>query len=224
MPTKWTQGELEASVAAYMEMRRNELNGVEYSKQAYYRDLSNRFDRSAKAFEYRMQNISYVFSIMGRRWINGLPPAKNVGINVARDIENIINRLEKRRDAPVASFEVEVANIRKKKDRLPPRGNEKPSAIDVTTTRFMRSAEVVAWVLDLANGTCECCGKQAPFMRDHGTPFLEVHHLKRLADGGSDTISNAIAICPNCHRELHYGADKDQRRLVMYDLLERLVE
>ena len=42
---------------------------------------------------------------------------------------------------------------------------------------------------------------EAPFIKENGAPFLEIHHLKRLADGGSDTISNTVAICPNCHRE-----------------------
>ncbi|WP_444959398.1 HNH endonuclease [Microbulbifer sp. ZKSA002] len=42
-------------------------------------------------------------------------------------------------------------------------------------------------------------------MTAEGEPFLEVHHLRRLADNGSVTITNAVALCPNCHREFHYG-------------------
>jgi 5-methylcytosine-specific restriction protein A len=34
---------------------------------------------------------------------------------------------------------------------------------------------------------------------------LEVHHKIRLADGGFDTVENAIAVCPNCHRQCHHG-------------------
>jgi 5-methylcytosine-specific restriction protein A len=34
---------------------------------------------------------------------------------------------------------------------------------------------------------------------------LEVHHKKQLSEGGEDTVENAIALCPNCHREAHYG-------------------
>ncbi|TOJ58505.1 hypothetical protein CGI36_22670 [Vibrio parahaemolyticus] len=26
-----------------------------------------------------------------------------------------------------------------------------------------------------------------------------------LKDGGSDTVENVKALCPNCHREAHYG-------------------
>lgn len=34
-------------------------------------------------------------------------------------------------------------------------------------------------------------------------PFLEVHHVKWLAKGGSDTVNNVVALCPNCHRKMH---------------------
>ena len=87
----------------------------------------------------------------------------------------------------------------------------------------MRDANIVAWILDLADGVCECCGKVSPFIREDGTEYLEVHHLKRLADGGSDTLSNAVAVCPNCHRELHYGVNKAKKRLELYGIVERLV-
>ncbi len=42
------------------------------------------------------------------------------------------------------------------------------------------------------------------FEREDGSP-LEVHHVIRPADGGSDTINNSVALCHNCHRELHFG-------------------
>lgn len=71
---------------------------------------------------------------------------------------------------------------------------------------FERNPDVVAEVLFRANGICELCGRTAPFRRAAGgTPYLEVHHRTRLADGGDDTVQNAIALCPNCHRQQHYG-------------------
>lgn len=85
-------------------------------------------------------------------------------------------------------------------------GEKHPKQITVTRKDYTRSAVVVAKVLERANGMCERCGAPAPFMRaSDGTPYLEVHHKVRLADGGEDTIENTIAVCPNCHRELHFG-------------------
>ena len=81
-----------------------------------------------------------------------------------------------------------------------------PDQIQVYRTEYRRNPDVVAEVRIRANGICEYCRKSAPFFRpSNGQPFLEVHHKKRLADGGEDTVENAIAVCPNCHRELHYG-------------------
>lgn len=81
-----------------------------------------------------------------------------------------------------------------------------PRRIEVTTCAFERNPDVVAKVLLRAAGKCEACLRPAPFMRKKdGTPYLEVHHQKPLADGGEDTVENAIATCPNCHREKHYG-------------------
>lgn len=81
-----------------------------------------------------------------------------------------------------------------------------PATATVTSRVFLRNADVVADVLLRANGVCEICRKKAPFMRRNGTPYLEVHHRVQLALGGEDTVENAVAACPNCHREAHFGA------------------
>jgi hypothetical protein len=71
---------------------------------------------------------------------------------------------------------------------------------------FDRNPDVVVEVLRRAEGTCERCRTPAPFnRRTDGSPYLEVHHITTLADGGEDTVQNALALCPNCHRRAHYG-------------------
>lgn len=83
---------------------------------------------------------------------------------------------------------------------------KKPDQKIVHTIVFLRNPDVVAQKLSEAKGKCQHCNKSAPFKRaTTGTPYLEVHHLVRLADGGDDTVENTIALCPNCHRERHYG-------------------
>ncbi|WP_207479601.1 HNH endonuclease [Arenibaculum pallidiluteum] len=84
---------------------------------------------------------------------------------------------------------------------------KKPATVTVLAKAFIRNADVIAEVLDRANGTCEGCNESAPFdRRSDGTPYLEVHHKVPLAAGGDDTVENAVALCPNCHRNEHYGA------------------
>lgn len=81
-----------------------------------------------------------------------------------------------------------------------------PRAVTVTSTAFVRNADVIAEVLLRAEGRCESCLAPAPFLRKKDrSPYLEVHHKVRLADGGEDTVANAIALCPNCHRREHHA-------------------
>lgn len=81
-----------------------------------------------------------------------------------------------------------------------------PQRVPATLMAFDRNPDVVAEVLLRANGVCARCKNGAPFARKKdGTPYLEVHHKLMLALGGEDTVENAEALCPNCHRELHFG-------------------
>ena len=224
MARDWNNDELEASVRAYLEMRNNEIQKIHYTKKSYYQKLAIKFDRSEKAFEYRMQNISYVLSLMGRNWIKGLKPAANVGTNVAIQIEKIINEIENSNSNGLASFQLDVKKqLRLGKTKLPD-GKKKPTSIKIISKQYSRDPSVAAWVLKLAKGKCECCGVDAPFKREDHSPFLEVHHVRHLADGGSDTVTNTVAVCPNCHRELHYGHRKFELVGELYNNIRRLVE
>ena len=82
----------------------------------------------------------------------------------------------------------------------------KPRRLLTTHIDFYRNPYVVVEVLARAGGICENCHRPAPFLKDtDDQPYLEVHHIKPLAEGGDDTVENAMALCPNCHRHAHYG-------------------
>ena len=107
---KYGREELEETVKFYLEMRQKEIAGESFVKKKYYQHLSTKFSRSWKSYEKKMQNISYVFSLMGRDWVKGLTPMKNVGSNVFREIEEIIAELEKKLPNEYASFQNDVIN------------------------------------------------------------------------------------------------------------------
>jgi len=82
-----------------------------------------------------------------------------------------------------------------------------PQIVQSQATVFARNPDIVAETLYRAAGICQQCKRNAPFKRaKDGAPYLEVHHKVQLADGGEDSLENAIALCPNCHREAHYGS------------------
>ena len=103
-----------------------------------------------------------------------------------------------------------------------PVGNPTPTQFGVTKSEFPRSVAVIAYVLYEADGKCELCGQDAPFVTDAGRPFLEVHHIKHLAQGGADTVDNTVALCPNCHRKCHYSGDRIQHVERLYSDVDRL--
>lgn len=70
-------------------------------------------------------------------------------------------------------------------------------------SRPIRRENVILYTLKRANGICQLCNQPAPFLNKNGIPFLEVHHIDFLSEGGSDTIYNTVALCPNCHRKMH---------------------
>jgi 5-methylcytosine-specific restriction enzyme A len=74
-----------------------------------------------------------------------------------------------------------------------------------TTTVYSRSASVRNAVLERASGHCEYCGIKG-FSTASGQIYLETHHITPLHKGGADNTSNVVALCPQHHREAHFGA------------------
>jgi 5-methylcytosine-specific restriction enzyme A len=133
---------------------------------------------------------------------------------VVADIGFLLNAKEKanepslrmRRDKILARQMTEEGNSTKRK---------------IQTTIYERSIEIREYALNRAGGICEMCNKHAPFVKKDGSPFLEVHHIKRLADYGDDKIENVIGICPNCHREAHHGKRRDE---LAKSMLEKVMQ
>ncbi|EPV1125427.1 HNH endonuclease [Vibrio harveyi] len=119
-------------------------------------------------------------------------------------------RLFDNRDSEQNDFDEKIKNSlstssEARRKRLA-KANKKPQFVLGLVTKFKRNPDVVAEVLVRAGEYCEGCSKKAPFQRKKDrSPYLEVHHIVPLAKGGDDTVENAIALCPNCHREAHFG-------------------
>ena len=127
--------------------------------------------------------------------------------------------------APVADPNELDRKVRELLDRssiAKPQGSTHPDRTESTCSVFLRDPKVKAWVLREAKGVCEACSTPAPF-RSKGSGFLEVHHVKQLADGGPDTINNAVAVCPNCHRGFHFSDDADELVSQLFKKVTRLV-
>ena len=90
----------------------------------------------------------------------------------------------------------------------PPEGNQFPDRANVVVQVIKRDNQVRAHAIKRAKGKCEYCNVQG-FPTTNGGFYLEAHHIIALCDSGRDTIDNVIALCPQHHREAHYGKDAE---------------
>jgi len=174
-----------------------------------------------------MQNISAVFENIGLPIIKGYLPAKRVGAGVTNEIVQIINETDIFNNLFPPTFdnnrlEENVKIIRKLSNSEIPPGISIPKKRKQETESFARDPKVKAFVLQRASGVCEQCKENGPFMDKNGYLFLEVHHLLSMALGGEDTIYNTVALCPNCHRELHYGVDAPKKTAHLRNYLDEI--
>jgi 5-methylcytosine-specific restriction protein A len=163
---------------------------------------SNRISSSVRDF-LKDENLTYNhdgFYLYGiaREYLNrkGLNPPMNPlsASDIQSEFEKAVEEAK--------NFTPAERKARSKKDYP-----KKPEQVDVAPSKtYLRNPYVVVDVLERADGKCERCDSKAPFIRaKNNTPYLEVHHIVQLAHDGDDTVKNAIALCPNCHRELHFG-------------------
>jgi hypothetical protein len=117
-------------------------------------------------------------------------------------------------------FRKVVTRAKTNKFTAPPAGRKNPPKTTTTTTTFSRLPEVVAYVEQRSNGICERCKLPAPFQRPAGEPYLEVHHIDPLAEGGADSVENAAGLCPNCHRRCHHGGETDEIRRILRESIQ----
>jgi len=80
---------------------------------------------------------------------------------------------------------------------------KQPTHRSVASITYERNPYVAELAKRRADGICQLCDKQAPFINRQGDPYLECHHILWLSKGGQDTVENTVALCPNCHKKMH---------------------
>lgn len=221
----WTPAEIDAAVAAYFRMFRMHERGEPFVKADFIRELTATAlqNRTKGAVERRFGNISAVLQERRLPWLKGYVPFSNYPAPlvpaVLRAVEGLI-QLSPTSDPVELDKSTKLARALGPLKK--PKGQENPESTSVTSKVFKRDPLVRACVLDEAGGKCELCDHPAPFEDKDGDPFLEVHHVKTLAEGGADTTENSVALCPNCHRSLHLAKDREQRRSRLYAKVSRL--
>lgn len=110
---------------------------------------------------------------------------------------------------------------------------ERPTRRPHVCYGWNRGRVIVEQVLKADNFQCEISQAHKTFTtRKNETPYLEGHHLIPISKqdkfaASLDVYANIIGLCPNCHRQLHYGKKSEVRAILsgLYDLrVSRLVQ
>jgi len=84
---------------------------------------------------------------------------------------------------------------------------QRPRKRTLAAFDYDRDPLVIAIALKRAGHRCEINACAHPiFDAVGGLPYMEVHHIIPLSEGGPDTIENVACLCPAHHREVHFGA------------------
>ncbi|WP_224961812.1 EVE domain-containing protein [Geomonas subterranea] len=173
-------------------------------------DAEYRFE-GTRAKEVDLQRIGF-FKDLREEFKTVFPvPRGTFTIKIGRGLNHFVFDHEQI-SSETYNKELEVQITKSKKDRKEARirrlaeAERMPASVQVTSVAYIRNPDVIVEVLDRANGKCEACFQDAPFLRAKDkSPYLEVHHKVPLSAGGEDVVANALAVCPNCHRKMHYG-------------------
>ncbi len=99
-----------------------------------------------------------------------------------------------------------------------------PKIKEAKANYIERAGIIKEYALMRAKGRCEFCNSPAPFLTKELRPYLEIHHIHRLSDGGPDDPRWVIALCPNCHRMAHYSKDAEIIREKMQKIVMKKEE
>ena len=149
------------------------------------------------------------------------PLKRKEGGNWPNEDGKEVDRADQKRESKTKQLsDLELKNILS-------RSPSAPGERLVSRKEYVRNKAVIEAALREANGICQLCDNSAPFLKKKNKkddPFLEVHHIKWLAKKGDDTLDNAVALCPNCHRRIHHLDDKkDKNKLLALKKKNRLL-
>ena len=139
-------------------------------------------------------------------------PTEEVG-----DLIDAILDMEDEQDVKEASVYDSKEDIEKSNNRAP----VLKSGLE-SNKRYATDPRLAKTAIKNAGYVCELSGlignNHTTFNSTHGTKYLEAHHLvpmkaqKDFISSGInlDRLENIVALCPNCHKAVHYGTKAEK--------------
>lgn len=148
-------------------------------------------------------------------------------IGVYKELKGLVgnNILDIKTRSSEEDFQSEIQNITP--EAPPPGPIPRNSQREYNGKSWKRKAKYAAQAIENAQYTCEHQSHHQTFISARsGSQFVEAHHLVPLQfqdkfDNSLDVPENIIALCPNCHRAIHYADVATKKEMVKLFLEQR---
>jgi hypothetical protein len=97
-----------------------------------------------------------------------------------------------------------------------------PAKREYWVETFTRNNRWVKQAKAVLGTQCLCEGCANTFTKANGEPYIEVHHIVPLREGGEDALWNLSVLCAHHHKMAHFAASAVQQRMAQH--LLRIVE
>lgn len=171
-------------------------NGSGLEKARIYRELADCYGRTAKAWEYRMQNISHVLDQAGKPWLPGLLPASNVGARVEPKLAKLLglsSEMLTSVSGPTRGLLEKEAKAAEASGSFSPTDEvgERRRVLAAIVQRRGQPAFRKA-LLDAYGGRCAMTGCDV-------VDALEAAHIRPYSGSSSNTVNNGLLLRADVH-------------------------
>ena len=167
-------------------------------------------DLSEELREYLKETPFYPYCMFARSGEKKYEISMMLGTKkrLAKALDEKHSDEEREEHARQIDFESLVDIVKNRTDTI-------PKMKKVTVQQVVRDPYIAEYAKRRANGVCQLCMRSAPFKKTNGDPYLESHHIIWLSEGGTDSVENTVALCPNCHKKMHVvNLPEDVQRLM----------
>ncbi len=129
------------------------------------------------------------FLCIGYHWADGLDQEGNTRRIIRFELIGSANFKWEGLGSPTedeAENEAKSLSLDELRERAKTDGASSGTTQERKQAAYRRSVWVKWYAWKRADGNCEGCGIPAPFLTPKNRPYLEVHHLHSMADGGPD--------------------------------------
>jgi hypothetical protein len=96
---------------------------------------------------------------------------------------------------------------------LPERASVLPETTEHLVETYVRNKGWAKQARDTFGTDCMICDCDNRFHKPDGSPYIEVHHIVPLCEGGEDGIWNLSMLCAHHHRMAHFADHMSKKKI-----------